>query len=292
MANLYNDSSIFIQQSGSSTGNFQNLTVKNLIAENAAIDNLNVDATAVFNSVDTNNLTMNFPLGALLFSNSGPIDGLQIGNQNDVLISNGIPEWTNSLTLQDLTTNTLKIPTTQNGDLIVFDNANNAQRLAVGSSGQFLISDGVNPTWNDIPNPFIVGNLIVQQTLTLSYINKTIITDGTGVVCSENIRYTSGSAIINGTPSTFYANVSWAFTQFAWYSIKVQLESANSYIGEIKVMATTIGTVNTIKTFFCDFTYNHSSPTGVYGIGLENFVGSASITYSIRVERIPQPLII
>ena len=296
MSNIYNDSSEPIREAGGPTnGNFANITVQNLIAQNAAIDNLNVDGTTVVTGIDITSINNHAVLTAGV---NGSVNGLMPGANNEIMVSNGLDAlWTNSLTLQDLQTNTLKIPTTVNGDLLVFNNLSQAQRLGVGTSGQFLISDGTNPTWNALPNPLIVGGLQVNNNFQLSaFPNRTLITDGTGFIVSEQAQYMSGSATINQTPAQIYGVVSWIFTLNAWYSLKVQVNGGigSSFGGKIMVDVNTIGNINSLgsNTFYCEFTYNHLMPTGVYAMVLTDFltgVGNMDITYSIRVERIPIP---
>lgn len=300
MANIYNDSSEILRQAtNSSNATYTNLVVQNLIAQNAAIDNLNVDQTAIVSSLEITNINNH---NLLVAGVNGAVNGLNIGNNNDILISNGTDAlWSNSLVLQDLQTNTLKIPTTTTGDLLVFDNNSQAQKLSVGSSGQFFISDGVNPTWNDLPDPLIVGGLQINNNLEITnFPNRTIITDNTGFVVSERMMYSSGIATINTTPSQIYGSATWNFTQNAWYSVKVQVNcSTNSqFYGDVKILTFVVGNVYSLmnpNTWFCDFTYNHTTTTGTYGIALENFTttsGSANLSYSIRVERMPTPQIV
>lgn len=295
MANIYNDSSEVLRQiSGNINGNFSNLTVDNLIANNAAIDNLNVDNTAVLSSLEISNLNNH---NLLVAGINGAINGLAIGNNNEVLISDGLDAvWSNSLTVNTLTTNSLTIPSTVEGDILVFNNSSEAQRLVVGASGQFLISDGVNPTWNNLPDPLILGGLQVNSNFELtSFTNKTLITNNSGFIVSENIMYNNGSATINTTPSQIYSNLTWTFTNGAWYNIKVQINNGlQSIIGLVKIDTTIIGYVNCLasNTWYCEFTYNHTGPTGLNAMVLTDFntpAGSSNITYSIKVERAPIP---
>lgn len=295
MANIYNDSSEPIREAGGSTnGNFTNLTVQNLVAENAAIDNLNID-----NSLITAGLQItSIPNGDILVAGmSGNINGLAPGANHDVLTSTGTqPQWVNSLILQNLQTNTLSIPTTLNGDILVFNGSSQGQRLGVGSSGQFLISDGVNPTWNNLPNPLIVGGLQVNGNIQTLFTNSTLITDNSGFVVSEQPQFTSGSSGLTTTPTQIYGAATWQMTSGAWYSIKVQINTTTStaFHGNIMINSSTIGYYNNIggffNTFYCEFTYNHTAATGLQGIALSQFVtssGTANVTFSIKVERTP-----
>lgn len=306
MANIYNDSSAFISQTGSSSGNFTNLVAENAIIENAAIDNLNVDQTAVFNSVDTQNLiipTLN-QNDLLLMGAAGVIDGLTAGTNKDVLcVTAGIPTWQNSLELQNLKTNTLNIPTTQQGDLIVMDSSSNATRFAIGSSGQFLISDGINPTWNALPNPLILGSLQANGTIQFpNYANSNLFTDSTGFFISERPKFTQGGTQgFTTTPNQFYGSATWYMTNNAWYKIKVFMTSANSngFFGSVKVNGNDISYFSfngpQPRSVCVDQIYLHTGSTGIQGIALtaQTSSGISSISYyQIYLERICEPVIV
>lgn len=302
MANIYNDSSEVIRQAGSSiNGNFTNLTVQNLIAQNAAIDNLNVDNTAIVSSLEITNLNNHNILTAGV---NGAINGLAIGNNNEVLISNGLNAiWTNSLNINTLSTNTITIPTTVEGDLLVFDNSSQAQRLPIASSGKFLISDGVNPTWNDLPNPLIVGGLQINANAQFSnYANSNLYTDASGFILTERPKFTQGgSQGFTTTPNQFYGSAVWYMTNNAWYKIKVLMTSANTngFYGTVKV------NTNIISYFYypgvqtqsvcVDQIYLHTGTTGIQGIALtaQTSTGISSISYyQIYLERICEPVLV
>lgn len=299
MANIFNDSSEPIREAGGTiNGNFTNLIVQNLIAENAAIDNLNVDVSLITTGLKITGITDHSILTAGV---GGVVNGLLPGSNNDVLVSNGLDAlWVNSLILQNLQTNTLTIPTTLNGDIIIFNSSSQAQRLGVGSSGQFLISDGTNPTWNNLPNPLILGGLQLNGNAQLtSFVNNTLITDNTGFIVSEQPQYTSGSGTLTTTPSQIYGTVDWQFTQNAWYSLKFQINKTggNPFTGTCLVNSIVIGfvefTTTNNDTWYCEFTYNHTPATGIYAISLNNFVSTSTSSYSfsVRVERMPIPII-
>lgn len=298
--NIYNDSSEPIREAGGTmNGNFTNLTVQNFIAQNAAIDNLNVDQTAVLSSVEITNVANHSILTAGV---NGSVNGLLPGANKEILVSNGLDAlWTNSLTLQDLQTNTLKIPGTVTGDILVFDSQQQAQRLAVGASGKFMISDGTNPTWNDLPNPMILGGLQLNGNFEMTTMpNRTFVTDNTGFVVSEQPMFTSGSAVINSTPSQIYGVLAWQMTNNAWYSIKIQINNGGvGYSGGYaRINLAQIGYINNPvgpNTWYCEFTYNHTGSTGLQAIALEGFAtasGTTTLNYSIRVERMPTPNIV
>lgn len=300
MANIFNDSSQAIRESGGSTnGNFTNLTVQNLIAQNAAIDNLNVDVSAIVASLEVTNLANH---SIVTVGSGGALNGLAVGSNNDVLISNGLDAlWSNSLQLQNLQTNTLKIPTTLNGDLIVFNSSSQAQRLGVGTSGQFLISDGTNPTWNNLPNPLILGGLQVNGNVQLTtFPNSTIITDPTGFIVSEQPQYaTSGTVTFNTTPTQLYGNATWTMSNNSWYKIKVAMTTLATlaFYGDIQIAAGIqqyfyypgSQTQTIINEIIYQYTGASSATVGI-AINAQSVSGTASITaLSIYVERIPVP---
>lgn len=205
--NIYNNSGATFSNE---PGNLENLSVKNLTAENAEIDNLNVDMSAVFTGgIQTNSLNItNLNNGDLLFKQSNAIDGLSIGPNNNILNSNGsAPFWSNNATLNKIITNELEIINTNPGDLLV--GGPNFQRLPIGSSGFFLQSDGVNPSWSPIPNPFIVGNLIVDGSLQLTnYIDGPLMTVG-NTVSAERNQIKIFNASFSTTLTQYYGSVEW-----------------------------------------------------------------------------------
>lgn len=295
--NIFNDSSAYV----TSNENFSNLTAQNAIIENAAIDNLNVDQSAVFNNLAING----FNNGDILISqNSGIIDGLTISANNDVLCSNGVnPEWRNDLTINDLTCNTLSIPTTAQGDLLIMNSAQQATRLIIGPSGTFLISNGTDPQWEPLPNPLIVGSEQVNGILELTqYSNCNIFTDNTGFLINERAKFTQGGTQgFTTIPTQFYGSATWYMTNNAWYKLKVLLVSSNSnsFFGNVKINATPIAYFHYIgpqtNTISIDQIYQHNGSTGLQGIALEaqTSSGISSISYyQIYLERISEPVIV
>jgi hypothetical protein len=287
-ANIYNDSN------PPATSNIlDSLVVKNLIAENAAIDNLNVDQSAVFENMKINTITDN----AILVGKTSGIEGLSPGVNHDVLVSDGTqPVWTNSLNINTLTVNDITVPGTFNGDLIVFNSSQTIQRLGIGPSGTFLISDGTNPTWNALPNPITLGTVIVNENLFLtSFPDRTLITNGIGQVVSERQKFRSGGATLTTTPTQIYGVVEWNFTQNAWYAVKIQINNnaGGAFSGQIIINGFLVGhcRTQTLDTWYCEFTYNHTGSTGIYGIELANFISESvsTYTYSIKVERSVTP---
>lgn len=303
MANIYNDTSEPIRESVDTTnGNFTNLTVQNLIAQNIAVDNINSDTTAVFSSLALPNLSQN---DLLLVGVSGAVNGLTPGNNNDVLKTlSGVPTWSNDLILNNLQTNTLKIPGTTGGDILTFTNTSEAQRLPIGSSGTFLISDGIQPSWQSLPNPLILGGLQVNGNFELTgFGNATLITDTAGFIVSERLQLANSpnSYVINTTPSVIYLNASWSFTQNAYYKISLYIDFTTSeeiqgdftvnFIKKLSIYTAKKDITNTYEII-----YLHSgATTNSETIGITNLktlAGSATVnSFYITAERIPTPLI-
>lgn len=115
------------------------------------------------------------------------------------------------------------------------NNLSQATRFAVGTSGQFLISDGVNPTWNALPNPFIIGSFQANGNIQFSnYTDSNIFTDGTGFLISERPKFTQGgSQGFTTTPSQFYGSATWHMTNGAWYKLKIAMVASftNKFLG-------------------------------------------------------------
>jgi hypothetical protein len=285
--NIYN-------QSGNNSGSTNNIVSQNITAQNAYLDNVYIDQSL--------NLT-GLSKGDILFigNETGLVDGLEKGNNNDVLCSNGlIPEYRNSLVLQDLQINTLKINDTLEGDIIVIDDQSQIDRLPIGLSGTFLQSDGTNPSWSALPNPLILGSAVINNDLTLpAHPNSAIFTNNSGLVYSQQPRFKSGTGIINSTtPTVLYAAIEWLFYQNLWYKVDVQIntDNTNEYAGNILVRNINVGRIQQKKaTFYCSFTYNHDQPTGDYGIELANFLSiglDMTISWSIRVEVMATPIVL
>lgn len=128
----------------------------------------------------------------LLLDENGCVEGLSVGANNDILtVRNNFPTYSNEIIQNRVTTNTLVIPNTVAGDLIVFDSNETAARLPIGTSGQLLTTDGNTVFWQDliIPDPFVTNGL---QVLNLADINN--LQANTGTI--NNL--TAGSLNLNG----------------------------------------------------------------------------------------------
>lgn len=303
--NIFNDvNGINNTNNSGGTSSFTNLTVQNLVAQNAEIDNLACDVSAVFTGgIETNALQMSSLSSGdiLVTSNSGVVNGLAIAVNNDVLTSNGVtPVWTNSLTLNSLNSNSLGINGTSNGDLLVMNSSSIANRLAIGSSGYFLISNGSIPQWEPLPSPLTLGSLIVNSTCQFTnYLNKTLITDNSGALVSETPQLsTNGSTSFSTTTSTIYSYGTWSFSGGGWYKVKWDITTSNttSFHGNIGINNVPIQYINylgsNIETLCGDFIYQYTGASSST-VGIEIILTSSGTSnlsgFNIYVERVPAP---
>ena len=108
---------------------------------------------ATFNSIDTSALRINGAAkGDVLITDAlGNVEGVQLGPQGYALVSNingnGLPAYSNSLTMNSVTATSFTIPGTVNGDLLVMNSSQTAARLPIGPDGAFLVSNGTVPSW-------------------------------------------------------------------------------------------------------------------------------------------------
>ena len=294
MANIFNDSSAFLNQS-TGNGNFTNLISQNAVFQNTATDNLTIDNSLSLTTLNAGDI--------LISGNLGVIDGLNIGINNDVLVSNGsAPLWTNSLTIDNLQTNTLKIPTTTTGDLIVMNSNSEATRLLIGASGTFLISDGVEPQWEPLPNPLILGGLEVNDNFKLTnFPNRTLLTDNTGFITSEQPQLKLGGPFsLNTITSQFYGVAEWSMTSGCWYEIRLNITCLDpvAFYGYINVNASTIGYYNYLGSHFETvggvYLYEYTGATS-NSVGISVYGASVSATnlasFEIYVEKKPNPVL-
>ncbi len=110
-----------------------------------------------------------------------------------------------SITTDPILTAAVSVITTE-GDLIVGDNTGNASRLAIGSAGQYLRSDGTDPSWHallaaDLSGPIPKANAtpgsVIQSVLatTNSYTSHT-----TAIPYDDTIpQNTEGEQILTAT---------------------------------------------------------------------------------------------
>ena len=136
---------------------------------------------ATFNSVTTTEISTNIykipaaNSGDTLYVNADKnITGLAIGPNNYILTSNGTaPEWSNVVDVNSVKTNQIQIPTTTTGDLLTPDATGTLTRLACGTSGQLLTTDGTHIFWQDltVQDPLTLNDLNVANSLKLTNFN-------------------------------------------------------------------------------------------------------------------------
>lgn len=148
-------------------------------------------STATFTSLETGGLVLTGAShGDVLFIGvSSQVEGLTIGPNNYVLVSNGTePAWSNTLVLNEVQTTELKIDGIQNGDIIIGQSDTSFARLPIGALGNVLTvnSFGV-PQWQniDIPDPLILNDLQLDISLKLPYLANGQIFISGGTIYSE-----------------------------------------------------------------------------------------------------------
>lgn len=126
-----------------------------------------------FNSISSN--TINIPnsvAGDLLYINANKdITGLAIGPQNYVLQSSGTePQWTNTLNINTVQTNALRINNTFLNDMYCTDSNNNLLRIPIGNDGDILKYGGGTIGWGELvlPDPLTLNDLNVANSLKLT----------------------------------------------------------------------------------------------------------------------------
>lgn len=310
--NIFNDSSEFVREaSGNLNPNatFTQVVTEYLVAENAAIDNLNVDQSAVFTGgIETNALKIDgLNNGDILISDaSSNIDGLNIGPNKNVLVSNGTqPAWTNAIDVNQVTSNSIKINGTSQGDLLTIDNTSNIARLPISISGYFLISDGTNPQWEPIPDPFIMGSAQINNNLQLvSFPNQNLFTNSSGFVVAERSQlHQLGAKSFNSTSTQIYGTQSWAMTNNAWYKLSINLFTSNTVpfhgIVQLSDAITTIQLAafnydgNNLATVTLHLILKNNFATGTLAITIIAQTTSGTATLSdgtIFLERISEPI--
>lgn len=158
---------------------------------------------------------------------------LEVLNQNVVDIPNGPdryvleidqvtnrPAWTNNVKTDTLETNTLKINNTFEGDLLTFNSGGvDIVRLPLGTSGQLLVSNGLQPEWQNliVPDPLVLNDVTIDNSLKITNEVKGIaFINNSKYVVSEDVQVLnfidSGSAaflspVTNILVSSFFVNL-------------------------------------------------------------------------------------
>lgn len=160
--NIYNDSNAVSQTSYPTNPIFTNIDTQDVIIRN----NLQITGAS---------------LGGLIMceDNLNNIGELVLGPQDFILASDknntSLPIWRNNISLNEIQTNQLKIPTIVQGDLLVGQNTNYLGRLPCGAFDTVLYSDGSNLGWlsttsgNTFYNNAGVPNNITLNVLSVIY---------------------------------------------------------------------------------------------------------------------------
>ena len=131
---------------------------------------------SIGSSVFTNSLNLaGASVGDILIIGSvsagyGLVDTLTIGNNDDIMtVIGGLPGWSNQVNVNRVVSNTLKINSTQRGDLLVVDASGDLARLPSGLSGQVLTATGLNNDLNwqniNIVDPLILNDIQTNNSL-------------------------------------------------------------------------------------------------------------------------------
>lgn len=166
------------------------------------------------NEITTSSLTINGGTKGdvlIIADNNGMVDGIALGSTNHVFVANagnnGLPGYTDALNINTLTSNDIKINGVLTGDLLVGSTGDFIQRLPIGASGLILTSNGSNVQWQplDLPDPLILQDLEVTQSVKLGFIGEGLIyLDGSNNVKSirNNFLQEDGSITMGGSQIT------------------------------------------------------------------------------------------
>lgn len=171
------------------------MSIRNIYYSSSQVDNQNITTTDLTSeSITTSGLTFKGATkGQILIigDTNGNVDGLDLGTTNDVLVANpsnnGLPGYTNALSINTLTANDIKINGLINGDLLIGVTNDFVDRLPIGPNGYLLSSNGTDPIWSPLTLPFTNGALFV---------------DGGGTVYSERPSYAISAIPVTFTTST------------------------------------------------------------------------------------------
>lgn len=239
---------------------------KNIYNESGFSSNQNIETSQIVtDTIQTNEIIIpNSHKGDILFiGDSNTVEGLLIGNQDDVLCSDkdntGLPIYKNDLNLNTVTCNDIKINGLQTGDLIVGITNNFVDRLAIGPSGYILTSNGSQVQWNPISLPFNNAMLFVN---------------GSGLIYGERASYGLSPAPITFTTSTtiFSLNVTTVNTRN--YKVSISFNNIISGGGQNSYSLNISG----IGTFLTYVTANTSSQENIILPFNANATGNISIS--------------
>ncbi len=155
-------------------------------------------STPTFSGITTSGITIpGSGTGDLLFIDSTQVDGLAIAPQNYVLQSSGtLPQWTNSLTVNTVTCNDIKINATSQGDLFTVGADTFLERIAKGSAGSiFMAGTGTDIGWVLLNNgrPIVLNNVLTTEASQYAYTSFVNITTN-----PLTLLYTLNFNVVNG----------------------------------------------------------------------------------------------
>jgi len=174
--NIYNDSNYASQSSLPSDATFDSITANDIIIPNSQN-------------------------GDILFTNaSKEINGLNIGPINYLLQSSSVePQWTNIIKINTITSLQYIIPGTAVGDLFTVTSGGALERVAIGTAGQKLISNGSIFEWAFNGNQYFTnsgtGNNI-NSSLNIIFGNTFNLVSGNNYKITVSGNYT-GIVVVN-----------------------------------------------------------------------------------------------
>lgn len=276
--NIFYDSNYNSQTSLPNTATFQSLTVNDLIIPNASQGDL------------------------LTIDNNKHLIGIDIGPVNYLVQSDGTyPQYTNAININQITATNYKIPGTTHGDLFTVDNANNLERVAIGSAGRILTSTGVNFQWQplDLPNPLIIQNLTLNSgnlTLNSSNFNTGLINgrlfNRGGIMTSEAAQVYKAPGVGNNLSTVnnvIFSNLI-NFINGITYKITISATLISSTSTAINLSIAAAPVLSTTENATSAYTRVFSYIAGFTGPGLFNlnaFVSSGNgslLDYHVFVE--------
>lgn len=217
---------------------------------NQTIDNLTVNDSLTLNGAPPNQL--------LITETGGKVAVFPNGPSNYVLIIDSLtmsPAWTNDVILQNVTTNTITIPGTTTGDLLVTDDTSGTiDRLPIGTPGQVLsVGDVGRPEWQDIilPNPLTLNNLIITTNLKLYGGAGCVFVDGSSNVYTERNQVYNDFGVRNysTTQGTISVYLSWNTIAGRKYKLSVNFSNGNNYPTNYSILSLRYG-ASTVKTAY------------------------------------------
>lgn len=246
----------------------------NIYNDSQATSSTNYPPAPTFTTIDTNNILISNGLeisgatkGGILIceDNLNNIGELVLAGQDFVLASDlnntGLPIWRNNLTLNEVITNQIKIPTVTGGDLLVGQNSNYLGRLPIGPVDTVLFSDGTNLGYL----PRSAGNSYYENA-------------GTG----NNIPLNVSNIIFNAIAMDFFIGKRYKIT------VSGRIQSQGSTVFQLLFNGTTIANFTYLWDNDMSRTVIYTSPgTGTVNLqltGFANIVNSSILNFIVTSE--------